>query len=188
MRLCIPGKISQQNKLESNATKNGGCLIAPSVDLKFHPNNSGSPYYPSGPSIVRVSAIMPDIPALLSGTIATTRTTTPHTAATVSPPYVQSKFTGTTAGNRHYSTGTIEGPLLYHNVCTGFQSPGEEVWTLRCCTVCPDCRGVLDQTEEHRAPPKNPTLVVAKFLYQGKTTEINNNKKKRPKRRRGGTT
>ena len=28
-------------------------------------------------------------------------------------PYVPCDFTGTIAGNRHYSTSTIEGPLLY---------------------------------------------------------------------------
>ena len=41
--------------------------------------------------------------------------TTPHTATLVTViPSVPSVFTGTIAGIQHYSTGTMEGPLLYY--------------------------------------------------------------------------
>ena len=54
------------------------------------------------------------VPVETSGTIKATGTT-PHTATLVNlMQYVPSDFTGTIACNRHYSTGAIEGPLLWH--------------------------------------------------------------------------
>ena len=50
----------------------------------------------------------------IEGTIGTVAAvgTTSHTATTLFPS-VPSDFTGTIEGNRHYSTGTTEGALLY---------------------------------------------------------------------------
>ena len=55
-----------------------------------------------------------------TGTIAASGTTL-HTATTVFFPCATSDFTGIVAGNRHYSTGTIEGPLLlYRNTAVSW--------------------------------------------------------------------
>ena len=47
--------------------------------------------------------------------------TTPRTVTLASATSAPSDFTGTVACNRHYSTGAIEGPLLYCTVVLSIQ-------------------------------------------------------------------